>query len=289
MITVQAPAKINLYLHVTGKRADGYHLLDSLVVFAHGIGDSITVAPAPTFSFQVTGPQAGALGDTADADNLVVRAAQALATAVNKPLACSITLDKHLPLASGIGGGSSDAAATLLALLQFWGLTVQDAPLEAIARQLGQDVVVCLYRRPAYFEGIGDQIRFAPALPGAALVLANPGAHVPTPAVFKARQGGFSAPAPLEPMPAMLPALITQLKARHNDLYAPAAALAPVIGDCLTAVRDTSDCLFGAMSGSGATCFGLYADDATAAQAAAQLRAQHPGWWVAQGRLPFAA
>ncbi len=289
MITVQAPAKINLYLHVTGKRADGYHLLDSLVVFADGIGDSITIAPAPSFSFRVTGPQAGALGATTYADNLVVRAAQALAGAANRPLNCSITLDKHLPLASGIGGGSSDAAATLLALLKFWNIAPDAVPLEAIARQLGQDVVVCLYRRAAYFEGIGDHIRFAPAVPGAALVLANPGAHVPTPAVFKARQGAFSVAAPLEPMPGDLPALIAQLKARHNDLYAPAAALAPVIAACLTAVQATPDCLFGAMSGSGATCFGFYADDAAAAMAVTQLRARHPDWWVAQGRLPFIA
>jgi 4-diphosphocytidyl-2-C-methyl-D-erythritol kinase len=282
-----APAKINLYLHVTGQRADGYHLLDSLVVFAAGIGDWVTVKPSIGLSFKVTGTQSAALADTARADNLVVRAAQALATAAGRQLDCAIELEKNLPLASGIGGGSSDAATTLLALCQFWQLDKTTVPLEKIARRLGQDVVACLYRRACYFQGIGDQIILAPAVPQAALVLVNPQVHVPTPAVFQARQGGFSPAAPLEPHPESLPALVTALQQNHNDLYAPAAQLAPVIAACLAAVTSSPECLFAAMSGSGATCFGLYADDEAAAQAVAQLRTNHPTWWVAQGRLPF--
>lgn len=287
MLTLFAPAKINLYLHVTGKRADGYHELDSLVTFAGNIGDRVTVEPSPGFSFAVVGAQAAALQQADAADNLVVRAAQALAAASGQVLQCRITLEKNLPLASGIGGGSSDAAATLLALCRFWNLPLDMTLLENIARPLGQDIVVCLHRRAAYFEGIGDYIRFAPPLPQAGLLLANPGAHVPTPAVFKARQGAFSAPAPLAPHPMTLADLVAQLRDRRNDLYAPAIALAPVIATCLQAVQATPNCLFAAMSGSGATCFGLYADAAQAAQAAAALRAHHPDWWIAAGMMPF--
>lgn len=282
-----APAKINLYLHVIGKRNDGYHLLDSLVVFAAGIGDRVTVKPAMHFSFAVTGLYAPSLSATATADNLVVRAAQALAAAAGRPLECALVLEKNLPPASGIGGGSSDAATTLLALCQFWQLDKSSIPLEKIARRLGQDVVACLYRRPCYFQGIGDQIMQAPALPAAALVLVNPNVHVPTPAVFQARRGAFSAAALLDPHPTSLSGLVLALQQRHNDLYAPAAQLASVIAECLDAVTATSDCLFAAMSGSGATCFGLYADDAQAAAAVTRLHAEHPTWWVAQGRLPF--
>lgn len=287
MFTFFAPAKINLYLHVTGRRENGYHELDSLVTFAGNIGDRVTVEPAPGFSFAVTGPQATALQATNADDNLVVRAAQALAAASGQVLQCRIVLEKHLPLASGIGGGSSDAAATLLALCRFWNLPPDMALLESIARPLGQDIVVCLHRRAAYFEGIGDHIRFAPPLPQAGLLLVNPGAHVPTPAVFKARQGAFSAPAPLAPHPATLDDLVAQLRDRRNDLYAPAIALAPVIATCLQAVQATPNCRFAAMSGSGATCFGLYADAVQAAAAANALRAYHPDWWIAAGMMPF--
>jgi len=280
-----APAKINLYLHVTGKREDGYHLLDSLVAFAGGIGDWVTITPTTTFACQITGPQAAGL--TEDENNLVVRAARALATATGRDLQCQITLEKHLPLASGIGGGSSDAAATLLALIDFWQLDAATLPLEAIARQLGQDVVACLYRQTCAFRGIGDVIALTPPLPAAALVLVNPQVQVPTPAVFKHRQGAFTPAAPLEPFPTDLPALITQLRTRHNDLFAPATTLAPIIGTCQAALAATADCLFAAMSGSGATCFGLYATTEQATRATATLQTAHPTWWIASGRLPF--
>ncbi len=287
MIACFAPAKINLYLHVIGRRTDGYHLLDSLVVFAAGIGDVVRIAPAPMLQFSVTGPQAAALRDCAAEDNLVLRAARALAAATRHDLACAITLEKHLPAASGIGGGSSDAAATLLALARFWGVTPETLPLPDIARTLGQDVVSCLYRRPCYFQGIGDAVTLAPLLPHCGIVLANPGLHVPTPAVFKQRAGAFSAPAPLAPAPTTLAELAHQLHARRNDLYAPAVALAPAIGDCLQAMQTLPGCAYAAMSGSGATCFGLFADGAAAKTAAHELQRQQPAWWVAAGTLPY--
>lgn len=287
MISRFAPAKINLYLHVTGRRADGYHLLDSLVVFATGIGDVVHIAPAPALQFKVTGSQAAALQDCAAADNLVLRAAHALASSTGRDLACAITLEKHLPAASGIGGGSSDAAATLLALAEFWGVPPQTLPLSEIARMLGQDVACCLYRQPCYFQGIGDVLAPAPALPACGIVLVNPLVPVSTPAVFKQRQGEFSAAAPLLPAPKTLAELASQLRARRNDLYASAVTLAPVIGDCLQAMQALPDGAFAAMSGSGATCFGLFADASAADAAAANMRRQYPTWWVASGTLPF--
>lgn len=286
-ITVFAPAKINLYLHVTGKRDDGYHLLDSLVAFTDEIGDRITVEPADSFQLRITGSQSAALENLSSSDNLVSRAAQMLAMQVNRPLHCAITLEKDLPAASGIGGGSTDAAATLLALARFWQRAPESLPLETLARALGQDVVACLYRKSCYFRGIGDEVAFAPALPAAAILLVNPGVAVPTPAIFKARQGAFSSPAPLTTWPQDFAELVGQLQERRNDLSPPAMALAPVISECLTTLRSTPDCAFAAMSGSGATCFGLYADSAKAETAAASIAKKHPTWWLRTGRLPF--
>lgn len=285
--TITAPAKINLYLHVTGRREDGYHYLDSLVGFTD-IGDRITVGKAPSFSFAVTGPMAQSLAGTDPEANLVVRAARALAVAAQRDLHCVLTLEKNLPLASGIGGGSSDAAATLLALALVWDLPGDALPLAAIARSLGQDVAACLHRRPCYFRNIGDRIEPAPDLPPMAILLANPGVQVPTPDVFARRIGKFSLPAGLPPAPCDLAALVQQLKQRRNDLYEPAIQLAPEIGDCLSAVAATPYCLLARMSGSGATCFGLYAESAQAVAAAAQLKARYPHWWVQAGHMPFA-
>jgi 4-diphosphocytidyl-2-C-methyl-D-erythritol kinase len=284
-LTIFAPAKINLYLHVTGRREDGYHLLDSLVGFA-AIGDRLTVASAASFEFTLTGPFAPALANTDPNTNLVVRAARALATATGRDLPCRIILEKNLPLASGIGGGSSDAAAVLLALALLWDLPSTALPLAEIARSLGQDVAACLYRRSCYFRGVGDVVEPAPELPSCGIVLINPMVQVPTPAVFKARSGKFSAPAPLVPTKD-LEQLASQLRQRRNDLYEPAVQLAPEIGDCLSAVAAAPDCVLARMSGSGATCFGLFASLAHAEAARQAIAARHPGWWTAAGAFPF--
>lgn len=284
-LTIFAPAKINLYLHVTGRREDGYHLLDSLVGFAT-IGDRITVGPAPRLEFTLTGPFAPLLADGDPNANLVVRAARALAAATGRELACRIILEKNLPPASGIGGGSSDAAATLLALAMLWDLPSTTLPLADIARGLGQDVVACLYRRSCMFRGIGDVVDPGPELPPCGVLLVNPVLQVPTPDVFRARRGKFSPPAPLTP-PRDLEDLVAQLRVRRNDLYEPAVQLAPEIADCLSAVAAAEGCLLARMSGSGATCFGLFADLAQADAARVALAARRPGWWVAAGAMPF--
>jgi 4-diphosphocytidyl-2-C-methyl-D-erythritol kinase len=274
-----APAKINLHLHVVGRRPDGYHLLDSLVVFA-GIGDRLSVSPADDLSLSVAGPFAGAL--EAEADNLVLRAARGLAVRTGIAAAGKLVLEKHLPVASGIGGGSADAAAALRLLGRFWGLDPKT--LGVLAGSLGADVPVCLAGRPALMSGIGELLEPAPRLPDLGIVLVNPGVAVSTPAVFRSRSAAFS-------NPARFPAhgwddagsLVESLRTTHNDLETPARLLAPEIGDVLDAVAATQGCLLARMSGSGATCFGLFPTPMAAREAVSAI-VRH-GWWVWGGGL----
>jgi 4-diphosphocytidyl-2-C-methyl-D-erythritol kinase len=271
-----AHAKINLYLHVTGRRADGYHLLDSLAVFAD-IADQIEAQPADTLSLTIDGPFAQGL--QAESDNLVLRAARALADATGTHAGASLRLTKNLPIASGIGGGSADAAATLRALSALWRA---DTPA-ALPASLGADVPVCLESRPRRMQGIGEILSEAPALPPCGLVLINPGVAVSTPSVFRARTGGYSPPASLPPRWADAGAMARDLARLTNDLQAPAESLCPAITGVLDALRAHPGCLLARMSGSGATCFGLYATPLAAAQAAAAL--SRPGWWCRGGAL----
>jgi 4-diphosphocytidyl-2-C-methyl-D-erythritol kinase len=278
-----APAKLNLYLHVVGRRPDGYHLLDSLVAFAD-IGDEIAAAPADALSLAIEGPFAAALDGPAE-DNLVWRAATALARHLGRAPNVALTLAKNLPVASGIGGGSSDAAAALRALATLWEVPRDTGALEAIAASLGADVPVCLGARTAWLGGIGERVEPAPALPPLALVLANPGTALPTAPVFKRRAGPFSQPARFEETPRRAARLVELLAARRNDLAPAAIALVPAVADVLEALSAANGALIARMSGSGATCFALFADRDHAAAAADRLRAAHPRWWVAAGGL----
>lgn len=269
MIRETAPAKINLALHVTGRRSDGYHLLDSLVAFT-ALGDEISLTPGPA-ALTVTGPFARDLDP--GPDNLCLKALR-LAGAEAR-----ITLDKRMPVAAGIGGGSADAAAVLRALMR-----MDIAPIERPER-LGADVPVCLASRPTRMQGTGEVLIPAPMLPEVALVLANPGQQIATPAVFAALSRRDNPGLP--PLPGAFPdaaALIDWLEGCRNDLEEPAIRLAPAIADTLAALR-ASGAGLARMSGSGATCFGLFQTAAAAAQAAAQLRAAQPGWWVAATNL----
>lgn len=281
-VTVQAPAKVNLTLHVTGKRADGYHLLESLVAFA-GVGDTLELSSADDLSLVLTGPTAEALA--ADDDNIVLRAARALAAHAGIEPRARIMLTKRLPVAAGIGGGSADAAAALRGLVQLWGLSIAEDDLRAIGLTLGADVPVCLAGRPTLMTGVGEHLAPAPALPSAWLVLVNPRRPLSTPAVFKARNGDFSAPAPLAESPADAHSLAVALAARRNDLTHAAISLEPVVGDMLALIAAQPGCLLARMSGSGATCFGLFATPDTARPAAAALAAAQPGWWIAAAPL----
>jgi len=276
-VTVTAPAKVNLYLHVVGRRDDGYHELDSLIVFA-GAGDTITVEPAEDLTLQLTGPFAAAV--PADEDNLVLRAARALADAAGVRPQSAIRLGKRLPVAAGIGGGSADAAAVLRALDRLWDTRSTNDDLARIGLALGADVPVCLSGLPAFVGGIGERIDAAPPLPHCWLVLANPGIEVPTPAVFARRDGAFSRPRRFDEAGSGARDLAALLADRGNDLEVPARSIAPVIGDVLDALRGQVGALIARMSGSGATCFGLFAEEAQATAAARSVAAEHPEWWI---------
>lgn len=284
-----APAKINLHLHVTGRRADGYHRLDSLAVFVDA-GERLRVAAGPAGAgprLTVDGPFAAAV--PTGPDNLVLRAAGALADLAGRPADLALHLSKCLPVASGIGGGSADAAAALRALCRLWNLPAGDAgfrrDLLALAATLGADVPVCLDSRPALMAGIGETLSPAPALPPAALLLVNPGVPVATPDVFRARTGAYSDAPPWPPALADLDALTGALAARGNDLQAPAIGLAPVIGEVLEELAALPGCRLARMSGSGATCFGLFARLEEAWAAAEPLAARHPDWWLSAGAI----
>lgn len=269
-----APAKINLCLHVTGRRADGYHLLDSLVVFA-GVGDQVSGTLADPPSLSVEGPKAEGL--TGEGDNLVLRAARAMGVSAR------IVLEKHLPVSSGIGGGSADAAATMRLLARLSGRALPEA---AAVLALGADVPVCLAGRPARMTGIGEGLAPLPPLPEVWLVLANPGVALSTPAIFRALARADNAPLPRD-LPRLRSAadLAAFMMMQRNDLEPPALALEPVIGRVKAALSAQAGCLMARMSGSGATCFGLFADPLAAHAAARAIRAAEPGWWLADAPL----
>lgn len=277
-----APAKINLFLHVGNRRADGYHDLQSLVVFAD-CGDMVRVNPAPATHLHVEGPHAAGLD--AGASNLVMKAAAALrqwAVANGHPAGeAAITLEKHLPVASGIGGGSSDAAATLHLLAALWALPIQPDELLRLGRQLGADVPVCLRGSPSIMSGDGDVLAPAPELPGFAMVLVNPRIGVSTADVFAGLQVRSGAqPCAMPSRFGSLRAFVTFLDRTANDLAAPAKRLAPSILHVEQALVATHGCMLARMSGSGATCFGLYPDMQAAGDAATALKARQPDWWI---------
>lgn len=275
-----APAKVNLFLRVTGKRADGYHLLDSLAVFA-GIADRLTFAPSEALSLTVIGRFAPSLA--AEADNLVLRAARMLAANSGVKPFGALGLDKQIPVASGIGGGSADAAAALRLLCRAWRLDPPDTVLNRIAAALGADVPVCLHCRPMRMRGVGEILTAAPALPPCGLLLVNPGIALSTVSVFRARAGGYTSEAMLPDGWDSAQQMAACLSGLTNDLDAAAISLVPAIRDVLHAIAGTRGCLLARMSGSGATCFGLFANPPEAAAAASELA--RPGWWSWGGPL----
>ncbi len=274
MMAEPAPAKINLFLHVTGRRADGYHLLDSLAVFT-ALGDRVTAETASDLSLHLEGPFSGAL--TAEPDNLVLRAARALAAEAAVPALARLTLHKNLPVASGIGGGSADAAAAFRALCRLWNISPDRSVLHRLALTLGADVPVCLASVPARMGGIGGDLSAAPPLPDCGIVLVNPGVAVSTPDVFRARRGGFSRMADLPAAWRDAATMASDLRRLTNDLAEPAIGLQPVIADVLSALEGLPGCLLARMSGSGATCFGLFASAEAAEHAAASIT--QAAWW----------
>lgn len=273
-----APAKVNLTLHVTGQRTDGYHLLDSLVVFAE-VFDQITATIAPNLQITVNGPFSQ--GIPTDHTNLVMRAATALRKARNVTQGAHLQLEKHLPHAAGIGSGSSDAAVTLAMLAKLWNVT----PLPANAPEivaLGADVPVCLQAPdPTQMTGIGDILLPVPSLPECALVLVNPRVSVPTGAVFDGLASKRNPGMGTLPKGLNFDGFVAWLAAQRNDLEQPAVAIAPEIDEALTKLRSMPKVAHAAMSGSGATCYGLVRNLADARQVARAIQVAQMSWWVA--------
>lgn len=276
-----APAKVNLCLHVTGRREDGYHLLDSLVVFA-AVGDSLHLTRANSHFLEITGPFGRSLEP--EDDNLVFRAAEKLGDLAPS---AAISLHKALPVAAGIGGGSADAAAALRGLLALSGKTAADvSDLDDIALELGADVPACLRSTALRMTGIGEKISTISPFPDVPAVLINPGVPVPTGPIFKALnlkqsdEGGAGLGALPHPGFASQTELVAWLQDQRNDLQGPAIALVPQVGEVLNALKTSEDCRLARMSGSGATCFGLFETSHHAEAFAAKLNAQKPDWWV---------
>ena len=277
---VLAPAKINLALHVTGRRADGYHLIDSLVAFTR-FGDRVTISPSTEDRFEMTGPYAAGL--PADDGNLAVRALNAMRAEFGRSDPVSIALEKNLPVASGVGGGSSDAAAVMRGLAALWHLPTDRERLARVGIGLGADVPMCLVAQPLLARGIGDEISPVDGFPSLGIVLVNPGVGVSTAAVFAALTSRDSAPLPPLPSHIDFHTLCNWLETTRNDLEAPARTLEPAINGALSALRK-ADAHFVRMSGSGATCFGLFESGNLAKRAASEIRTRRPGWFVAATR-----
>ena len=277
--TALAPAKVNLFLHVGPVAGDGYHPLASLVAFAD-VGDRVTVERADRLSLSVSGLFGEGL---AGPDNLILSALRALgeAAGIGEP-GLKVTLDKQLPVAAGLGGGSSDAGAALRLAREALNMTADDAALSRVAGVVGADGPMCLFPRTAWAEGRGDSLTPEPRLPPLHAVLVNPGVPSPTGAVYRAYDGGAvqAADRPAPPVDWNVETVIDWLAAQRNDLQDPAVALTPAIGEALGAVAATPGVALARMSGSGATVFGLCFDADAAAMAAERLAAWRPGWWV---------
>ncbi|OYY71248.1 4-(cytidine 5'-diphospho)-2-C-methyl-D-erythritol kinase [Sphingomonas sp. 28-63-12] len=275
MIVELAPAKINLALHVRRKRADSYHELETLFAFLRD-GDRISICRTSAPHFAVTGPFAAALAG--EGDNLVLRAAAQFADRFGDPGPLAITLDKHLPVASGIGGGSADAAATLRALARLAGVATDDAGLFVIAEALGADVPACLLGRSAVGTGKGEQLDPVAGLIDTPVLLVNPGVAVSTGPVFRAwdgiDRGGIGAGD-----------LLARAINGRNDLEPPARLLAPVIGTVVAMLQAQPGVMLARMSGSGATCFALFESVAARTAAAKAIRQAEPGWWCLESAL----
>jgi 4-diphosphocytidyl-2-C-methyl-D-erythritol kinase len=280
MTRIYAPAKLNLFLHVGEKRSDGFHELESLVTFTEA-ADILSIEPAEKLSLNITGPFAGMLG--ASPENLVLRAARALGSTRGAML----TLEKNLPVAAGIGGGSADGAAALRGLNVHWGLGLSESDLAQIGAGIGSDIPACVWSRTLWMSGRGEVLTRLAPLPPLPLVLVNPRMPVKTRQVFSGlntRTGMGAMDIPSRGLSSIWD-LVDYLRDASNDLEASACTLAPVIDDVLEAIAHEPGCVLAQMSGSGATCFGIFQDGPWVSGAAERLAADHPEWWVRETRI----
>jgi len=285
-LVASAPAKVNLTLRVIGRRADGYHDIESVVAFAD-LCDRLSLTPTDELALAVVGPGAGQTG--ADPENLVLKAGRALAARVVGIKLGAFHLEKNIPVAAGLGGGSADAAAALRLLAQANNLATDDPRLLQAAGATGADVPVCLDPRPRLIRGIGDILSAPLPLPRLSAVLVNPGVALSTKLVFS---GWTHSVHPAQPIDSAVltkrqseKQLLDWLAGQPNDLESPATALAPVIAHVLAALRSLAGCRLARMSGSGATCFALFSSAAESAAAAKILRAKFPQWWIVETTL----
>ena len=274
-VRVFAPAKINLFLHVGDKRADGYHALQSLVAFA-GVGDELELRPSQDYVLSIRGPFASGL--PAGDDNLVLKTTRLMS------LEADIVLTKNLPVASGIGGGSADAAATLRGLTRLWTMKEADRLIRHAAPMIGSDVLVCIDSKSAWMEGRGEVVTPAAGVPPMPMLLVNPGVAVSTADVFRGLKTRHGTSLRRPEKFGGAEELLQFLRTTANDLEAPALAIQPVITDVLREIEATGS-LFTRMSGSGATCFGLFESEEHVARAAKAISAAHPSWWVCATRI----
>lgn len=275
-LSERAFAKVNLTLRVLGRRTDGYHELESLVAFA-SIADTLTLESGPGDSLEISGPFAGKSGPTND--NLVLKSLAELRRRVAGLVGGRFHLEKNLPVAAGIGGGSTDAAAALRLLARANQLAVDDSRLAAAAQSVGADVPVCVDSKPRVMRGIGEILSPPLDLPQIPAVLVNPGVALTTRNVFEQFKGTAGAAA-ITDVPAKFEPFIKFLKQQDNDLTTAATACAPVVGEVLTVLRNATGSRLARMSGSGATCFALFGSRGEADAVARQLKSNHPGWWA---------
>ncbi|MGH6876993.1 MAG: 4-(cytidine 5'-diphospho)-2-C-methyl-D-erythritol kinase [Rhizomicrobium sp.] len=282
-VVVFAPAKVNLCLHVGNRRADGYHELESLVAFA-ALADEIRLERDDDFSLSVSGPFGAAI--SAGEDNLALRAARLLARKTGADSRARIHLEKNIPVAAGLGGGSADAAAVLRGLARLWNVNPAPATLHEVAASLGADVPVCLDSAPAWMEGKGEHLKPLPPLPTLHLLLVNPGVPVSTAQVFASlrQRRGVGVDFPRMPF-SDISSFVSFLRSTTNDLEEPARAIAPVIGDILEEITLLSGVLLARMSGSGATCFGVFDSKSIMEAAMTSLLDRHPEWWLVGSAL----
>lgn len=289
--TVFAAAKINLFLHIHKRLSNGYHELSSLVTFVD-IGDVVTVEEADSFSFHVTGTFSKHFNDKdinpfLDSENLVVKAARALSQVTDMPLNVKVTLEKNLPIAAGLGGGSSDAAAAIWGLQELWGVERNAEYLPPLLKKLGADVPVCYSCRPSMVTGIGEHLAPAPDMPEIPIVLVNPMLPCSTEEIFLRFDAEKNQKIEHDQNYhfGTLHDIVKTLKNSENDLYIPAKHVVPEIANIIHALDSRKECLFARMSGSGASCFGLFETYEQAEKASAEIKHDNPDWWVKTGWL----
>lgn len=288
-LSIFAPAKLNLYLHITGRLDNGYHLVDSLIGFVD-IGDQIKIEPATDFELQIEGPFACTFNakekdSSPHSANIVAQAAWLFAQYAKKVPNIKVTLTKNLPLAAGIGGGSTDAGALIWGLMEIWGIPPSTHYLPELLKTLGADVPVCLHCEPARVRGIGDIIEPAPAMPEIPIVLINPGKPCPTGNVFRLYDKKFRNEVTLPKSFDSLTALVGFLYEQGNELEDSAKETVPEIANVLHALSVQSGCMLARLTGAGATCFGLFETQETAQAATRTIREENPDWWVETGFL----